>query len=87
MIVTFECHMKNTHQHPVLDRGGRRARGGTVTFAVPSIWLRPELVEGVSSFGAITGRRNAGFFEDSPRLVPCITRIVAVMGKDRTETV
>ena len=60
--------MNSTHQHPVLDRGGSRARGGTVTFVVPSIRLRLEpFEEEISSFGAITGSRTIGFFEGSPR--------------------
>ncbi len=82
----LKAETRCTHQHPVLDRGGSRGRGGTVTFVVPSIRLRLELAdEDRSSFGAITGSRTVGFFEGSPRLVPCITRVVAVMGegKDR----
>jgi hypothetical protein len=76
----FERERNSTHQHPVLDRGGSRARGGTVTFVVPSIKLRLELAEDErSSLGAMTGKRNVGFFEGSPRLVSCITRVVAVI--------
>jgi hypothetical protein len=72
---------KSTHQHPVLDRGGSRAREGTVTFVVPSIRFRLGLAaDDKSSFGAMAGSRTVGFFEDSPRNVPCITRVVAVMG-------
>ena len=57
----------DTYQHPVLDRGGSRARGGTLTFVVPTIWPRVELAEEErSSFGAITGSRIVGFFADSP---------------------
>ncbi len=58
----------NTDQHPVLERGGSRARGGTLTLVVPTIRLRLELAEEErSSFGAITGNRIAGFLEGSPR--------------------
>lgn len=72
--------MNSTHQHPVLDRGGSRARGGTVTFIFPSSWFRLGLaVEETSSLGAMTGNRTVGCFEDSPRLISCITRMVAVM--------
>ncbi len=63
-------------QHPVLDLGGRRARGGTVG---P---LRLELAEEEwSSLGAITGKRSGGLLdaslEASPRLLSCITNVLA----------
>jgi hypothetical protein len=70
-----------THRHvqqPVLDRGGKRERRGTVG---P---LRLELAEEEwSSLGAITGRRSGGLLGASPLLSSCITKVVAVlMGED-----
>lgn len=69
--------LERTHrqvQQPVLDRGGSRARGGTVG---P---LRLELAEDEwSSLGAITGKRSGGLLEASPRLSSCITNVAVVL--------
>lgn len=79
---SIQAQVTNAHQHPVLDRGGSRAFDAAVTFVDPSKRLGAELVdEQRSSFGAIVGSRAVGFFEESPRFIPCITKVVPVMGK------
>lgn len=74
---------RDTYQQPVLDLGGRRARGGTVKLVVPRVKLLLELADDDrSSFGAITGRRRCCFLEESTLLLPCITKVsVSVMGE------
>lgn len=66
LAVADSMHGIDTYQHPVLDRGGSRARGGILTFVVPTIRPRIGLAkEEESSFGAITGSRIVGVLEDS----------------------
>lgn len=72
-----------TYQHPVLDRGGRRTRAGTVRLGALTLALRPELVEDETSLGAMIGNRSGCFPDASPRLFG-ITRLVTVMRPDLT---
>lgn len=70
-------------QQPVLERGGNRARGGTLGPTVPRWPLRLELAEEErSSLGAMIGNRSACFLEESPRLSSCITSVLVEVMRD-----